>query len=120
LRPEQTLERDLSYFDYSNYDPSARIEAWDALDSMDLNIHPKAPTQVTCAHCQRSRGCNNLVTTAQGPFVQGSRVLYISPRLRQRFTFPFFPELRHIWLRHPAERAYSAINRTRAKPRLPS
>jgi hypothetical protein len=41
--PDQTLERDLSYFDYSNYDPSARIEAWDALDSMDSSSIPRRP-----------------------------------------------------------------------------
>src|SRR6185369_702127 len=53
----KTLERDLSYFDYSNYDSKIRLRTQvSRLGTLLIRwtcIHPKAPTQVTCAHCQK-------------------------------------------------------------------
>lgn len=54
-------------------------------------IHLKAPTQVTCAHCQRSQGLAELSSfRAPGHFVRGSRISYIVIRIRQHLGKNFF------------------------------
>src|SRR6185369_13138309 len=70
----KTLERDLSYFDYSNYDSKIRLRTQvSRLGTLLIRwtcIHPKAPTQVTCAHCQRSQirtGLNIRLPTSVSP-----------------------------------------------------
>lgn len=56
--------------------------------SMDLFIHPKAPTQNTCAHCQRSFSPKRTFRSAspRQPFVPGE------PPILHHFPFPSTPQ----------------------------
>ena len=56
-------------------------------------IHHKAPTQVTCAHCQRSLACEASSASRPGHFVVGSRTSYIE------FCFRQHPEAIYFSLR---------------------
>ncbi len=58
------------------------------LASMDSSSTRKAPTQVTCAHCQRSTSHRASPRPSAEPFAQPSRTFYIRFLHRQHLKLP--------------------------------